>query len=308
MATEVALDHAVSLYDRWHSGERKMQDLVHVRDAVQESSRIFRPFLTTQMQDFIPGLNYFFIGTLDSQGRPWVSILTGALGFLQSPDIKTLEIKTQLPAGPSQAGAGDHVADPIFSNLLNGETFKQGRRMWGGVGLDFTNRRRNKMNGVLYPHDILTAEASSGSLHVRLTVEQTIGNCPKYITIREFEPDSADGAKHSSEPVDAKASCNVIPGRASSVITEQQAAIIRQADCLFISSRFIDESLADQTSGMDCNHRGGNPGFVHLERNCIVFPDYSGNRVMRVYLLERRRKLFTRMPNDVFKLILKMRF
>jgi hypothetical protein len=136
--------------------------------------------LTVQHQEFVPGLNYFFIGTLDQQGRPWVSILTGNKGFLHSPHSRTLEIKTRLETGNSgyDAQRKDHghtIPDPVFSNLLSGETFKDGKRKWGGVGLDFTNRRRNKMNGVLYPGDLLVADEATGELHVRLTVEQTIG-------------------------------------------------------------------------------------------------------------------------------------
>ncbi|KAF9964636.1 hypothetical protein BGZ70_006171 [Mortierella alpina] len=305
MATAVVTQqHGISLHDRWHSGERRMQDLIHVRDAVKNSSSYFRPFMTTQMQDFVPGLNYFFIGTLDKQGRPWVSILTGPLGFLHSPDIKTLEIKTRLHHSVNKAGPSD--PDPLFSNLLNGETFKDGKHMWGGVALDFANRRRNKMNGVLYPRDVLAANRSSGELHVRLTVEQTIGenflitptvsqmfslamttqshstatcmigNCPKYITIREMvPPPPSSEAARSDESVysDTPTSANV-----SDELSEEQQSIIKQADCLFISSRFIDESLADQTSGMDCNHRGGNPGFARVKGRTLVFPDYSGNR------------------------------
>lgn len=67
-------------------------------------------------------------------------------------------------------------------------------------------------------------------------------------------------------------------------LTPEQTAIVDQADCLFIGSRFIDESIADQTSGMDCNHRGGNPGFARIKGNQIVFPDYSGNRVSKLAL------------------------
>ncbi|KAF9940393.1 hypothetical protein BGZ67_007731 [Mortierella alpina] len=273
MATAVTQQHGNSLHDRWHSGERRMQDLIHVRDAVQNSSSYFRPFLTTQMQDFVPSLNYFFIGTLDREGRPWVSILTGPLGFLHSPDIKTLEIKTRLHHDTNKAGQND--PDPLFSNLLNGETFKDGKHMWGGVALDFTNRRRNKMNGVLYPRDVLAADQSSGDLHVRLTVEQTIGNCPKYITIREMAPSSSSEATSSDQTPLHNGTTNA---DISHGLTEEQTSIIKQADCLFISSRFIDESLPDQTSGMDCNHRGGNPGFARVKGRSLVFPDYSGNR------------------------------
>ncbi|KAF9363179.1 hypothetical protein BGX34_004683 [Mortierella sp. NVP85] len=282
MALSLVQESTVSLYDRWHSGERKMQDLLHVREAVQNSSTIFRPYLTAQHQEFVPGLNYFFIGTLDQQGRPWVSILTGNKGFLHSPHSRTLEIKTRLETGNSGYDAqrkdlGHSIPDPVFSNLLSGETFKDGKRMWGGVGLDFTNRRRNKMNGVLYPGDLLVADEATGELHVRLTVEQTIGNCPKYITIREMVPRSQqDQVSVDIAPTPAQHGTG--EEQTPSQLSEAAKAIIRQADCFFISSRFIDEDLADQTSGMDCNHRGGNPGFVRFEGNQLLLPDYSGNR------------------------------
>ncbi|KAF9109275.1 hypothetical protein BGX27_007796, partial [Mortierella sp. AM989] len=279
MAVTIVQESTVSLYDRWHSGERKVQDLMHVREAVQNHSSMFRPFLTTQMQEFVPGLNYFFIGTLDGQGRPWVSILTGPKGFLQSTDIKSLEIRTTLTGSldSDQPGA---PSDPIFSNLARGETFKNGKRMWSGVGLDFSNRRRNKMNGVLYPDGLLASNEKSGELHLRLTVEQSIGNCPKYITIREMKPPHRPESTILDTATKDAAAPQVSTKGSPSKLGDQEIAIVHQADCLFISSRFIDEDLADQTSGMDCNHRGGNPGFVRLGKgnNSLVFPDYSGNR------------------------------
>ncbi|KAG0320082.1 hypothetical protein BG000_003695 [Podila horticola] len=111
---------------------------------------------------------------------------------MTSPDIKTLEIQTRISTTTSD-GKGEEtdrarVLDPILDNLLHGESFRQGKKMWSAVALDFTNRRRNKFNGVVYPEDILKADPATGEIHVRLTVEQSIGNCPKYITIREMAP------------------------------------------------------------------------------------------------------------------------
>ncbi|KAF9130872.1 hypothetical protein BGX30_013317 [Mortierella sp. GBA39] len=286
MSTEI-LDGQVALHDRWHSGERKLQDLLQVRENVKNHSSIIRPYLTTQMQDFVPDLNYFFIGTLDERGRPWVSFLTGKKGFMNSPHIRLLEIKTRLEGGAGgerhhKAAASVQIStppDPLFHNLTKGETLSSGQRKWGGVALDFTNRRRNKMNGVLQPDDILQVDEATGELHVLLTVEQTIGNCPKYITIREMDssepqdtPELEAGAS-TSQTIDENSRRPLFKG-----LDSEQIAIVDQADCLFIASRFIDESIADQTSGMDCNHRGGNPGFARVNGNQIVFPDYSGNR------------------------------
>lgn len=171
MPTEIIQESTVPLRDRWHSGERWVQDQIHVRDQVERSSAIFRPYLTQQMQEFVPGLEYMFLGTLDSDGRPWVSILTGPRGFMQSPHSKILEIHVG-----NQNYEPEVVQDPIFRNLLSGESFSQGEKMmWSGVALDFSNRRRNKMNGVLHKEDLIKADPGTGDLHVKLTVEQTIG-------------------------------------------------------------------------------------------------------------------------------------
>lgn len=113
-----------------------------------------------------------------------------------------------------------------------------------------------------------------------------VGNCPKYITIREMdssEPQDTlelEAGASTSQTLDENSRRPLFKG-----LTLEQTAIVDQADCLFIASRFIDESIADQTSGMDCNHRGGNPGFARVNGNQIAFPDYSGNRVSKRALL-----------------------
>ncbi|KAF9408329.1 hypothetical protein BGZ94_002348 [Podila epigama] len=320
----------IPLSERWHPGERAFQERLSVREAVQGGSAYFRPFLTQQHQDFVPGLNYLFLGSLDVRGRPWVSMVSSRTkkGFLTSPDIKTLEMDVQLAKviGRTTSERGNinkdnnlnhnhnhnhsinnnksdlQILDPILENLVHGEAFRGGKRMWSAVALDFTNRRRNKVNGVLYPENVVVADSATGQLHVRLTVEQTIGNCPKYITIREMVPfeenTSLNRAKVTldvSETIPpvvshGKNSIHVVNSANNNEnnnttdsfqgLTAFEQAIVRQSDCLFIASRYIDETLADQTSGMDCNHRGGNPGFIRVDDDghSIVFPDYSGNR------------------------------
>lgn len=102
---------------------------------------------------------------------------------MNSPHVRLLEIKTRLEGAGRHHKAAAAVQslappDPLFHNLIKGETLSGGQRKWGGVALDFTNRRRNKMNGVLMPDDILTVDEATGELHVLLTVEQTIGAYP----------------------------------------------------------------------------------------------------------------------------------
>ncbi|KAF9974885.1 hypothetical protein BGZ73_001625 [Actinomortierella ambigua] len=315
----------IDIHLRWHGGEHKMQKLARTPESVLNAARFFRPFLTLQHQDFVQNLQYMFLGTLDEHGRPWVSMLTGPPGFMQSSDPKVLEIKTKaaiVPSSSLSSSSAQHVSrgkshsatvvqDPILHNFVHGERFvdqdKAGgsrpKTYWGGVALDFSNRRRNKMNGVLYPDGVVRLDEATGDLHVRLTVEQTIGNCPKYITIREVRPrsdrDTSDiqGQQHVQHvPQEQIAAANNHEhqgaGQGSSapqqtskststtttLLSDYEQHMIRQADCVFLATRYIDDSLPAQTNGMDCNHRGGNPGFVRVKGNTILIPDYSGNR------------------------------
>src|SRR5262249_38226074 len=53
------------------------------------------------------------------------------------------------------------------------------------------------------------------------------------------------------------------------------AQTISSADTFFIASAArVDEP----TGGVDVSHRGGPPGFVHLEGDTLTIPDYRGNR------------------------------
>ncbi|KAG0228345.1 hypothetical protein BGW41_003444 [Actinomortierella wolfii] len=309
----------IDLHQRWHAGERKMQALAKTPETVLNASRFFRPFLTLQHQEFVSGLEYMFLGTLDEHGRPWVSMLSGRVGFMRSSDPKVLEIQTRAAIVPpfslsssssSSLTSPSLVQDPILHNILHGERFahKEGgihnrgglKTYWSGVALDFSNRRRNKMNGVLYPDNIVKLDTNTGDLHVRLTVEQTIGNCPKYITIREIVPRPNRSDDHIQQQqqqqqrqhestlqeyqhnvADLGSSAPQVlstPRGGTTILSEYEQEIIRQADCVFLATRYIDEALPAQTNGMDCNHRGGNPGFVRIKDNTILIPDYSGNR------------------------------
>ena len=82
---------------------------------------------------FFSNLRYFVVGTLDEKGRPWASMLTGQLGFIQPVSQNHLALVTEVSAG-----------DPVLDNLKNGWTVSQGGRLIAGLGIDLTNRRRNK--------------------------------------------------------------------------------------------------------------------------------------------------------------------
>ena len=102
----------------------------------QRAGRVaIRPFMPDQHREFFALLPYLFVATLDADGWPMASVLTGEPGFVQSPDPATLGIGA-LPAP-------DDPAAP---------TFVAGAEV-GLLGLDFTTRRRNRANGRLVAID-----------------------------------------------------------------------------------------------------------------------------------------------------------
>jgi predicted pyridoxine 5'-phosphate oxidase superfamily flavin-nucleotide-binding protein len=117
----------------------------------------------------------------------------------------------------------------------------------GLLGIDLGTRRRNRVNGVI------EGVADSGFV---VGVREAFGNCPRYIAVRQLRP-----AGRRREP--AFGFGPVLPDRATGMLV--------RAVTLFVGSRSPAGSL-------DISHRGGPPGFVRVEGNTLVVPDYAGNR------------------------------
>jgi predicted pyridoxine 5'-phosphate oxidase superfamily flavin-nucleotide-binding protein len=225
----------------FHPGERTVHARAGVAEKVGEMGRkMLRDHLIQQHMDFYPLLPWLLIGVVDSTGHPWASVLTGRPGFVRALDPRRLWIGG-LPA------AGDPIA-PALSN---------GARV-GVLGLELHTRRRNRLNGRV------VEVASDGFV---VAVEQSFGNCPKYIQARELSPRTEDRLPPSAV---------VAPS-----LDEAASAVIVRADTLFIASTF-DEDRSDKRQGGDVSHRGGPAGFVSIEaENRIVFPDYVGNNAFQ---------------------------
>ena len=82
---------------------------------------------------FFSNLRYFVVATLDHRGRPWASVLTGEQGFVRAVSQNHLAMVAEVSEG-----------DPILDTLSNGYIVAEGGRIIAGLGIDFTNRRRNK--------------------------------------------------------------------------------------------------------------------------------------------------------------------
>ena len=187
-----------------------------------------RSFMPDQHRAFFTGLPYLFVATVDEQGWPVASVLSGQPGFVQSPDPVTLRID------------GGHDTEGVAA----------GREI-GLLGLDLTNRRRNRANGHL-------TEVDEGGLVVR--IGQSFGNCAQYIQTRQPTP-----AARTPAPVER------FEG-----LDEAARALIGTADTFFVASRSRPE--IGSSGGLDMSHRGGRPGFVGVHGNTLAIPDFRGNR------------------------------
>jgi predicted pyridoxine 5'-phosphate oxidase superfamily flavin-nucleotide-binding protein len=116
-----------------------------------------RPYMPDQHREFFALLPYLFTATLDTDGWPVASILTGPAGFVRSPDPQTLRVEA-LPAADDPAAPGFAPGTPV-----------------GLLGLDLSTRRRNRANGRVAARD---------DRGLTLAIEQSFGNCPQYIQRR----------------------------------------------------------------------------------------------------------------------------
>lgn len=131
--------------------------------------------------------------------------------------------------------------DPAARHLRPGEPI-------GLLGLEFPTRRRNRANGLVTARD-------SGGFSVSVT--QSFGNCAKYIQART--PEAV--MRHAAAVED-------IAGLDASVRSQ-----IMRADTFFLASRSDDRTRG----GLDMSHRGGRPGFVAVEGDVLLVPDFAGN-------------------------------
>jgi predicted pyridoxine 5'-phosphate oxidase superfamily flavin-nucleotide-binding protein len=212
----------------FHAGELIAQTLAGV--AAPGGAAGIRPFMPDQHREFFGLLPYLFVATTDEDGWPVATVLTGDPGFISSPDPTTLAV-----------GALPREGEP-------GHNLFRAGRPFGALGLDFSTRRRNRVNGVIEAAD------DEG---LRLKVLQSFGNCPQYIQTRIVETEAASGASAEAVAVDAPE------------VLEQIAA----ADTFFVAT-----SSAGENGGVDISHRGGLPGFVKVSDGALIVPDFRGNR------------------------------
>src|SRR5439155_12517221 len=93
----------------FHRGERAVQARMGVREKVEPiGQRIVRDSMPDEHRAFFAQLPFLVIGMVDGAGAPWTSMLTGAPGFVSSPDPRSLRIA-------ARPGRGDPLADSLHA-------------------------------------------------------------------------------------------------------------------------------------------------------------------------------------------------
>lgn len=123
----------------------------------------------------------------------------------------------------------------------------------GLLGLDLTTRRRNRANGRL---------EAVGADGLTVRVAQSFGNCPQYIQTRR--------------PTAVARTSDKVPVERIDRLDDAARTLITAADTFFVASRSRPE--VGSAGGLDMSHRGGRPGFVHVQGNTLAIPDFRGNR------------------------------
>ncbi|MGX9355493.1 FAD-binding oxidoreductase [Roseobacteraceae bacterium S113] len=216
-----------------------MQRRVGKRDDMEPIGRSFvRPFMPDQHRAFFENLPSIVIGSVDERGWPWASMLAGRPGFMRAPTARRPEIN-----------AAPIPGDPLAQALKRGA-------LVGTVGLELHTRRRNRLNARVLAYD---------GQKITLSATQSFGNCPQYIQTHELQfvrDPHLDIARPPAEEFT----------RLSPALTR----MIAQAHTFFVASA-AGPVLDEETHGPDVSHRGGQQGFVKVEGNTLLIPDFAGN-------------------------------
>ncbi|SAK79809.1 pyridoxamine 5'-phosphate oxidase-like FMN-binding protein [Caballeronia temeraria] len=222
----------------WHRGEVAIQKAFGV-DARMDGvgRRVVRDYMPDQHRQFFGQLPFVVAGSVDERGDAWATLLAGHPGFMRTPDAKTL----------SMSGARDPL-DPADAGMNDGASI-------GLLGIEMHTRRRNRLNGVI------RRDGANAAFDV--SVEQSFGNCPQYIQLRDVE-----FVRDPAVP-------SPVPPLRLDTLSPRAKAMIAGADTFFVASYFDRE---DGHRQVDVSHRGGKPGFVRLsDDGTLTIPDFAGN-------------------------------
>jgi uncharacterized protein len=223
----------------FHKGEQEIQSKLGLREQMENQGR-------RVIRDYLPEQHRDFY-------RQLAYILVGSVDRAGRPWASIVAGEPGFIASPD-AQTLSISAKPLAGDPLN-EALMAGSDL-GLLGIDLNKRRRNRINGKV-------SATSPSAFDVSVT--QTFGNCPQYIQTRDYSVRDVTGHKET-EAVHSR------------IFDTKDVNLITNADTFFIATHYADEQ-EQSSSGIDVSHRGGKPGFVHIDNErSITWPDFSGNQ------------------------------
>jgi hypothetical protein len=149
----------------WHPGETKLHNLLHFPSSIATRYTAIESQMREQHRTFhTSNLPFIPLTVIDKDGRPWAGIAagrSGEIGFVSSPDLKTLVFGVRVWAGEPLAG---------ILQSWNGKEDGLGT-LTAGLGIEFSTRRRNKFAGTI--RDVRAK--GEGEYVVRVEVTEALG-------------------------------------------------------------------------------------------------------------------------------------
>lgn len=262
----------------WHPGE----DEIHRLTKVPPSDNPTVPMLTQGLARRITINPTIALGTTDKEGRVWCTVWGG-----DAPIAQQVARGGVIGVRAIVDASFDPVVEALYGGQTDGEVVQQdlnNAKMVSGLSIHLEDRDRVKLfgrmvAGCLNAEEDLQVESSSaqqastvtdtpagkmGNAQLVFHVTQALGNCPKYINKKSIKSYATAKPKLLSK---------------SPLLSPEAVSHIHSADIIFVASRGPED--------MDCNHRGGPPGFVRVQQpakdsstsSVLVWPEYSGNNL-----------------------------
>lgn len=249
----MTLTKLTSINPAFHYGEIALQKKLGIDKEIGERTNGFiRSFMPEQHRRFFTSTPFTVFGLVDEEGHPVATPIWGDGDFIESPS--PTQLRFNLPTDVLKM-----IQDPLNLDVMAGSKI-------GIVGIEYATRRRNRLNGTI-------THAINGNLTV--LVDQSFGNCPQYIHKRNTTKVHRITLSESSK--DTVKNNDSFTISTSNVLNQCARSMIANAETFFIASRH--SSLGQEANeGLDVSHRGGKAGFIKVESDKLIFPDFSGNK------------------------------
>ncbi len=190
----------------FHEGELQVQERLGVRREATRNSVVIKDSIIKGALPFVAQQRMAVIGSIDSTGNVWASILSAQPGFMQA------ETERHITFDLSQFIQNPY--DPFWKNIeLNPRI--------GMLVIELATRRRLRINGNI---------RKQNNNQLGLEVVESFPNCPKYIQRRNNLPNQL-GQMETSQ---------IIEGNK---LGEEQASIIKNADTFFVASAHAERGV-----------------------------------------------------------------